>query len=166
METSPITEIVVASQYLARLNLGAKDVKAHRVPFQRCTLALTQLTQLIAAKKELSADLIILLTKSLCVLQQQINRHLDNELLNLTRIAELVFGCLSACLNLGRPVHLQHVGWNDPKFWNLVADVCITSIANTSTGNSFLSNLRLLYQGGKCHHWPQYTTNFSSDPAF
>ena len=47
METSPITEIVVASQYLARLNLGAKDVKAHRVPFQRCTLALTQLTQLI-----------------------------------------------------------------------------------------------------------------------
>ena len=132
MASSPITEIMVASQYFARVNKGAKDVAAHR---QRCTLALTQLSQLISDKDTLSADLMMLLVKSLCVLQQQINRLLDSELLNLTRIAELIFHCLSICLNLGRPVHLRHVGWQNPNISNLVSDVCINSIANTSTGS-------------------------------
>ena len=104
---------MVASQYLARLDKGEKDVASHRVALQRCSLALNQLSQQISAKKVLSADLIALIVKSVCVLQQQINRLLDKQLLNLTRIAELNFHCLSICLNLGRPIHLRHVCWQN-----------------------------------------------------
>ena len=133
--TTPLNEIIATAQFFGEINAANYESTNSHDRIGRCKRALVQTIEAVTQCRTFPADLQILLVKTLCLLIKNTNQHLlNNGWMKLTRLVELAFDCLRSCLELGQNGYLHSAEWKQNILLGSIQDICITSIASSSSG--------------------------------